>query len=77
MTRRQHPAERARERVADTIVTTEWWEAERAAARRDIAVTRLCHTLAWCLVAVTATACVVILTATVMVVIVADTIGGR
>ncbi len=68
MTRRQHPAERARERVADTIVTTEWWEAERAAAKRDRAVERLCHTLAWC---------VVILTATVMVVIVADTIGGR
>lgn len=68
MPREQHPAERHLSVVRDAVATSEWWEAERAAARRDnatarrdIAVTRLCHTLAWCLVAVTATACVVIL----------------
>lgn len=61
MPREQHPAHRHLSVVRDAVATSEWWEAERAAARRDIAVTRLCHTLAWCLVAVTATACVVIL----------------
>ena len=61
MPREQHPAQRHLSVVRGAVATSEWWEAERAAARRDIAVTRLCHTLAWCLVAVTATACVVIL----------------
>ena len=61
MSREQHPAQRPLTVVQDAASTAAWWEAERAAARRDIAVTRLCHTLAWCLVAVTATACVVIL----------------
>lgn len=61
MTRRQHPAERARERVADTIVTTEWWEAERAQARRDEAMARLLNTLSWCCVGLACAAVVGIL----------------
>lgn len=61
MIRRQHPAERARERVADTIVTTEWWEAERAQARRDEAMARLLNTLSWCCVGLACAAVVGIL----------------
>ena len=61
MPREQHPAQRHLSVVRDAVATSEWWEAERSVARRNLAVTRLCHTLAWCLVAVTATACVVIL----------------
>ena len=61
MSREQHPAQRHLSVVQDTVATSEWWEAERSVARRNMAVTRLCHTLAWCLVALTATACLVIL----------------
>ena len=61
MSRDQHPAQRHLTVVQDAASTAAWWEAERAAARRDEAIARCFHTLAWCLVAVTATACVVIL----------------
>ena len=68
MSRDRHPAGRHLSVVKDTAAVTEWWEAERAAARRDVAITRLAHTLAWCVVALTVTA----VTVTVL-----DAIGGR
>ena len=68
MSRDRHPAGRHLSVVRDTQAVTEWWEAERAAARRDVAITRLAHTLAWCVVALTVTA----VTVTVL-----DAIGGR
>ena len=61
MSRDRHPAERHLSVVRDAVATSEWWEAERAIAARNRAVTRLCHTAAWCLVAVTAVACLVVL----------------
>jgi hypothetical protein len=61
VSRSRHPAQRHLTVVTDHVATSEWWEAERAIAARNRAVTRLCHTAAWCLVAVTAVACLVIL----------------
>ena len=58
MTRADHPAERRRRmRVVstDNAHLIEWWACERAQARREDATTRLLHTLAWCVAALTAT----------------------
>jgi hypothetical protein len=57
MTRRQHPAGRSRkvQELVDDLDMREWWETERAQARREDATTRLLHTLAWCVAALTAT----------------------
>lgn len=68
MSRRHHPAGRHLTVVHDAQAVTEWWEAERAQARRDLAVTRLAHTLSWCVVALTVTA---------VIVTVLDAIGGH
>jgi hypothetical protein len=39
----------------------EWWETERAQARREDATTQLLHTLAWSVAALTATLVIVTL----------------
>ena len=63
MTRRQHPAGRSRkvQELVDDLGMREWWETERAQARREDATTRLLHTLAWCVAALTATLVIVTL----------------
>ena len=63
MTRRQHPAGRSRkvQTLVDDLDMREWWETERAQARREDATTRLLHTLAWCVAALTATLVIVTL----------------
>ena len=43
MSRDRHPAGRHLTVVKDTAAVAEWWEAERAAARRDVAIARLAH----------------------------------
>lgn len=68
MSRDRHPAGRHLTVVKDAAAVAEWWEAERAAARRDVAIARLAHTLAWCIVA---------LTGTFIAIAVLDAIGGR
>ena len=57
MSRKQHPAGRSRkvQELVDDLDMREWWETERAQARREDATTRLLHTLAWCAAALTAT----------------------
>lgn len=59
----RHPSKRAQARqiVTDSIDVTYWWEAEKAAADRDRAMTRLLHTLSWCVVALTGALLVVML----------------
>jgi hypothetical protein len=47
--------------ATDNAHLVEWWEAERAQARREDATTRLLHTLAWCVAALTATFVVITL----------------
>ncbi len=64
MSRADHPAERRRRvRVVstDNAHLIEWWACERAQARREDATTRLLHTLAWCVAALTATLVIVTL----------------
>ena len=63
MSRDRHPAERSRrvQQLVDDLDLREWWEAERAQARREDATTRLLHTLAWCVAALTATFVVITL----------------
>lgn len=56
MSRDQHPAGRHLTVVQDAASTAAWWEAERAAARRDNAVARLASCTAWCLVTLTTVA---------------------
>jgi hypothetical protein len=41
--------------ATDNAHLIEWWAAERAQARREDATTRLLHTVAWCVAALTAT----------------------
>ncbi len=57
MSRRQHPAGRSRkvQELVDDLDMREWWACERAQARREEATTRLLHTLAWSVAALTAT----------------------
>jgi hypothetical protein len=53
-----HPAERRRRMSVvstDNAHLIEWWACERAQARREDATTRLLHTLAWSVAALTAT----------------------
>jgi hypothetical protein len=47
--------------LVDDLDMREWWETERAQARREDATTRLLHTLAWCVAALTATLVIVTL----------------
>lgn len=57
MSRADHPAERRRRMrvvATDNAHLVEWWAAERAQARREDATTRLLHTAAWCIAALTA-----------------------
>lgn len=57
MSRADHPAERRRRMrvvAADNAHLIEWWEVERAQAQRERATTRLLHTAAWCIAALTA-----------------------
>ena len=63
MSRDRHPAERSRrvQQLVDDLDLREWWEAERAQARREDATTRLLHALAWCVAALTATFVVITL----------------
>ncbi len=63
MSRDRHPAERSRrvQQLVDDLDLREWWEAERAQARREDATTRLLHTLAWSVAALTATFVVITL----------------
>jgi len=64
MSRADHPAERRRrmqQTVTDTASLSDWMMAERAQARREDATTRLLHTLAWSVAALTATLVVVTL----------------
>jgi len=63
VSRDRHPAERSRrvQQLVDDLDLREWWEAERAQARREDATTRLLHTLAWCVAALTATFVVITL----------------
>jgi len=49
------------QQLVDDLDLREWWEAERAQARREDATTRLLHTLAWCVAALTATFVVITL----------------
>jgi hypothetical protein len=57
VSRRQHPAGRSRkvQELVDDLDMREWWACERAQARREEATTRLLHTLAWSVAALTAT----------------------
>jgi hypothetical protein len=63
VSRDRHPAERSRrvQQLVDDLDLREWWEAERAQARREDATTRLLHTLAWSVAALTATFVVITL----------------
>ena len=63
MSRAEHPAQRSRrvQQLVDDLDLREWWEAERAQARREDATTRLLHTLAWSVAALTATFVVITL----------------
>ncbi len=64
MSRADHPAERRRRvRVVstDNAHLIEWWACERAQARREDATTRLLHTLAWSVAALTATLVIITL----------------
>jgi hypothetical protein len=63
VSRDKHPAERSRkvQGLVDDLDMREWWETERAVARREDATTRLLHTLAWCVAALTAAVVVVTL----------------
>jgi hypothetical protein len=45
----------------DNAHLIEWWACERAQARREEATTRLLHTLAWCVAALTATVVIITL----------------
>jgi len=49
------------QQLVDDLDLREWWEAERAQARREDATTRLLHTLAWSVAALTATFVVITL----------------
>jgi nicotinamide riboside transporter PnuC len=67
----RHPAKRsrqARQVVQDSYDLAEWYATERAAARRDEAVTRFLHACSWC---------VVVLTATVVGLLILDAVQGR
>ena len=64
MSRADHPSERRRRMrvvATDNADLIEWWACERAQARREDATTRLLHTLAWCVAALTATFVVITL----------------
>jgi hypothetical protein len=64
VSRADHPAERRRRmRVVstDNAHLIEWWACERAQARREEATTRLLHTLAWSVAALTATLVIITL----------------
>jgi hypothetical protein len=63
VTRRQHPAGRSRkvQTLVDDLDMREWWACERAQARREDATTRLLHTLAWSVAALTATVVIITL----------------
>jgi hypothetical protein len=63
VSRDRHPAERSRrvQQLVDDLDLREWWEAERAQARREDATTRLLHTCAWSVAALTATFVVITL----------------
>jgi len=50
-----------RQVVTDNVHLSEWYAAERATVRREDATTRLLHTLAWSVAALTATLVVVTL----------------
>jgi hypothetical protein len=66
----RHPARSARQArqvVTDTIQLSEWAASERAAARKDEALTRFLHTCSWA---------VVVLTATVVGLLVLDAVRG-
>jgi len=47
--------------ATDNADLIEWWACERAQARREDATTRLLHTLAWSVAALTATFVVITL----------------
>jgi hypothetical protein len=47
--------------ATDNAHLIEWWACERAQARREEATTRLLHTAAWCIAALTATFVVITL----------------
>jgi len=61
--REQHPAGRSRkvQTLVDDLDLREWWQVEEAVARRENATTRLLHTLAWSVAALTATLVIVTL----------------
>ena len=64
MSRADHPSERRRRMrvvATDNADLIEWWACERAQARREDATTRLLHTLAWSVAALTATFVVITL----------------
>jgi hypothetical protein len=63
VSREQHPAGRSRkvQTLVDDLDLREWWQVEEAVARRENATTRLLHTLAWSVAALTATLVVITL----------------
>jgi hypothetical protein len=64
VSRADHPAERRRRMrvvATDNADLIEWWACERAQARREDATTRLLHTCAWSVAALTATFVVITL----------------